>query len=248
MKTLTETSAFDATIQVPEDGIDAMDASTTIEPWAQKLTNRSKFLNDTKVTGPGSATANALVRYDSTTGKLIKNGTVTENDTGSLAAVENITLSGEVSYTSPKARTTLIPLWDVIAAGANVNFLEDSSVLVGPQSPGASSAILAWPVRLPAGAVVTSIDFLFDPNDGSPTVTCEFEKRAPNFATPGVGTGTSIGSVSNSGTAYQTRSISGLSETIDNSTTTYWMRMDVAAQVIVAGIRVNWNHPSLRND
>ena len=36
------------------------------------------------VVGPGSATDNALARFDGTTGKLIQNGVITEDDTGNL--------------------------------------------------------------------------------------------------------------------------------------------------------------------
>lgn len=38
----------------------------------------------TKVTGPASATANALTRYDSTTGKLVKDSAVTLDDAGGM--------------------------------------------------------------------------------------------------------------------------------------------------------------------
>jgi hypothetical protein len=42
------------------------------------------------VVGPASATDNAVVRYDSTTGKLVQNSTVTISDTGALAGVTTI--------------------------------------------------------------------------------------------------------------------------------------------------------------
>lgn len=42
------------------------------------------------VVGPASATDNALARFDTTTGKLIQNGIVTESDTGDLQAVNSI--------------------------------------------------------------------------------------------------------------------------------------------------------------
>jgi len=41
---------------------------------------------DNPVAGPGSATANAIARYNSTTGKLIKNSLVTIDDTGAIVA------------------------------------------------------------------------------------------------------------------------------------------------------------------
>ena len=39
------------------------------------------------VVGPSSATDNALVRFDGTTGKLIQNGTITQDDSGNLAGI-----------------------------------------------------------------------------------------------------------------------------------------------------------------
>lgn len=42
------------------------------------------------VVGPASATDNALVRFDSTTGKLIQNGQITQSDTGDLAAINSV--------------------------------------------------------------------------------------------------------------------------------------------------------------
>jgi len=42
------------------------------------------------VVGPSSSTDNTLVRFDSTTGKLIQNGQITESDTGDLAAINSL--------------------------------------------------------------------------------------------------------------------------------------------------------------
>lgn len=42
------------------------------------------------VVGPSSATDNALVRFDTTTGKLIQNGVITQDDNGTLANVNAI--------------------------------------------------------------------------------------------------------------------------------------------------------------
>lgn len=44
-------------------------------------------LPDGDVHGPNSATDNALVRFDGTTGKYIQNGVITENDLGSLSNI-----------------------------------------------------------------------------------------------------------------------------------------------------------------
>jgi hypothetical protein len=42
------------------------------------------------VIGPASATDNALARYDSTTGKLLQDGAVTESDAGTLAGITQL--------------------------------------------------------------------------------------------------------------------------------------------------------------
>ncbi len=42
------------------------------------------------VQGPGSSTDNALARFNLTTGKIIQNGTITEDDSGNLASVGTI--------------------------------------------------------------------------------------------------------------------------------------------------------------
>lgn len=51
------------------------------------------------VVGPASATDNALVRFDSTTGKLIQNSVVTVADTtGNMAGVGTLSVGGELTY------------------------------------------------------------------------------------------------------------------------------------------------------
>ena len=42
------------------------------------------------VVGPGSATDNALARFDGTTGKLLQNGVITEDDTGALTFPDDV--------------------------------------------------------------------------------------------------------------------------------------------------------------
>lgn len=49
------------------------------------------------VVGPASATDNAVVRYDGTTGKLVQNSPVLIGDTGALAGVSSINMSGFLS-------------------------------------------------------------------------------------------------------------------------------------------------------
>jgi hypothetical protein len=87
------------------------------------ITNSSPSLGG-DVVGPASSTDNAIARYDSTTGKLIQNSTVTINDNGTLEAVNGIafdttptsapTAEGSLSWNSSDG--TL----DLVMKGGNV--------------------------------------------------------------------------------------------------------------------------------
>ena len=63
------------------------------------------------VVGPVTATDNALVRFDATTGKLIQNGVVTESDDGDLANVNSVSLD-TTPASVPAAVGTLSWNWD----------------------------------------------------------------------------------------------------------------------------------------
>ena len=63
-------------------------------------TNWLAILSGGDVVGPGSATDNAIVRFDSTTGKLIQNSTVTVGDTGNVTGIGTLSASGAVNLGS----------------------------------------------------------------------------------------------------------------------------------------------------
>lgn len=52
-----------------------------------------------RVVGPASATANAIVRYDSTTGKLVKDSSILIDDTNNITGVVNLSMAGDLSLT-----------------------------------------------------------------------------------------------------------------------------------------------------
>ena len=61
------------------------------------------------VVGPATATDNAITRFDSTTGSLVKNSTVTVSDTADVAGVKTLAMNGATSGTltvQPAATTT----------------------------------------------------------------------------------------------------------------------------------------------
>lgn len=53
------------------------------------------------VVGPASATDNAIVRFDATTGKLIQNSTVTIDDAGNIVSPDSIKFSGTAPAAQP---------------------------------------------------------------------------------------------------------------------------------------------------
>lgn len=61
------------------------------------------------VVGPGSATDNAITRFDGTTGKLIQNSTVTLSDTGALSGVTSITTPDYITYDTTATGVSITP-------------------------------------------------------------------------------------------------------------------------------------------
>lgn len=79
------------------------------------------------VTGPGSSTDNALVRFDGTTGKIIQNGVTTEDDTGNIsqsASVSGASLSILTSNTSNTASATAFHQVQVAGSTASDAYFE----------------------------------------------------------------------------------------------------------------------------
>jgi hypothetical protein len=56
------------------------------------------------VVGPSSATANALARYDLTTGKLIKDSSIIVDDSGNVTGINNLSLSGNQTFSGTAKR------------------------------------------------------------------------------------------------------------------------------------------------
>lgn len=96
MKNLTPVSEFTSPVRAPEPVVDLRKA-ITVEEGLQALLNRTEYLKDTKVTGPASATNNAVARFDEATGKLVQNSVVTLSDGGSFAGVAGIAMTDEIT-------------------------------------------------------------------------------------------------------------------------------------------------------
>ena len=71
------------------------------------------------VFGPGSTTDNALVRFDLTTGKLIKNSPIIIDDSGNLTGILSITHTGDINTTGNHLLSNgYIQISDIAAPGA----------------------------------------------------------------------------------------------------------------------------------
>jgi hypothetical protein len=78
----------------------AVSAVTSVElGHVSGVTSAIQTQLDTKVTGPASATDEAVVRYDATTGKLVQNSVVTITDTGVAAGLTGLSSSGVLNST-----------------------------------------------------------------------------------------------------------------------------------------------------
>lgn len=99
--------------------------ASTVKPALQSLETSLEAVvtsDATKVTGPASATDNAIARFDLTTGKVIQDSLVTISDTGAIAGATGLTSSGTISSTGTLAANGNITeaiTSDGTATGAN---------------------------------------------------------------------------------------------------------------------------------
>jgi hypothetical protein len=70
------------------------------------------------ISGPVSSTDNAIVRWDSITGTVVQNSTVIVSDTGTISAIENLTVAtgGALRTSTSAANTLLLQAYDVDGA------------------------------------------------------------------------------------------------------------------------------------
>lgn len=95
------TDAHDASaISVVASGnLAATDAQSAFDELQGDIDTINTTSLAAKVTGPASATDEAIARFDSTTGKLIQNSVVTITDAGIIAGATGLTSSGTIAST-----------------------------------------------------------------------------------------------------------------------------------------------------
>ncbi len=79
------------------------------------------------VVGPASSTDNAIVRFDSTTGKLIQNSVVLVDDIGNISSVGTLTASGDISTSSNIVVTGTVDGRDVATDGTKLDTIETNA-------------------------------------------------------------------------------------------------------------------------
>jgi len=76
--------------------------------WTGSYWSLLKSPTGMEITGPGSSTDNAAVRFDGTTGKLIQNSSVIIDDLSNISSVNNISADGFTLTTSPQVGKILL--------------------------------------------------------------------------------------------------------------------------------------------
>lgn len=90
-------------------------SSDNLEERSEALTIYAAALSAAKVTGPASATDNAVARFDATSGKVIQNSGVIVDDSNNVTGVNNLTVTGDltVNGTTTTLNTATLDVEDV---------------------------------------------------------------------------------------------------------------------------------------
>jgi len=130
-----------------------------------KINDNFTALNTDKLEGPASATDNALARFDSTTGKLIEDGTVSASDvTGGQVIVSSIGNNDLVLQTG-NANTSKITITDGVDGNVTILPDGDGQFIYQSNSAGGTGAVFEAYSNSPSPAVLDVTGFLFTGNN-----------------------------------------------------------------------------------
>jgi len=177
------------------------DVAITTPTSGQSLSyNGTNWVNSSAgagdVVGPASSTDNALVRFDGTTGKLIQNGNITEDDNGNMSGILSQTFADGTAVTVSAGKmwyNGTTGSWNMGMGGGNITQQVGEETFIYGK---ASSAITEGQLIVKTGAVGASGVITFAPsptgltdNDGIIGVATE------NIALNGFGRITTFGVV-----------------------------------------------------
>lgn len=191
--------------------------SNTEFQYLDGVTSAIQTQIDAKVTGPASATDEALTRYDGTTGKLVQNSTATLSDAGALAiasgsiSVDNLSLDGNT------------------LASTDTN----GNVLLDPNGTGAVSVVAAN-LLLSSGTSASELRFLEPSGSGTNYSAFKAQAQAGNVTyTLPAADATVSGYVLSSDAAG---ALSWVSNASTSSSKTTWLAADGATKSITHGL------------
>jgi hypothetical protein len=95
------------------------------------------FASGADVVGPASSTDNAVVRFDSTTGKLLQNSVVIIGDTGNVTGVANLTVTGTTTLAA--ALSGVIKASSGVISTGNVSLTSEVSGVLPIANGGTNS-------------------------------------------------------------------------------------------------------------
>ncbi len=171
------TDAHDASAisNIPSGNLAATDVQAALNELQSDVDTRAlTSVVDGKVTGPASATDNAVTRFDATTGKLVQNSGVIIDDSNNVTGVNSLSATSSTIGTNSTTGTVQESISDNSAqTGANVNLTSPSTPIVRLTNASLSSIdTIASPV---AGRTITIINQTGNPvtinnNTGGTTI------------------------------------------------------------------------------
>jgi hypothetical protein len=137
----TDLATTDLPSNIPADKIANGSVSDTEFQYIGTLSSNAQDQLDTKVAGPASSVANRLAVFDGTTGKLVKESTVTADTSGNVVIPGNLTVNG----TTTAINTTNLDVVDkqiTVNKGGVSPSAEGSGIAV--ESDGSAVSSLAY--------------------------------------------------------------------------------------------------------
>lgn len=241
------------------DYMDALDAlypaigrMTTAESDIAAAEGAIITLEATRVTGPASATDEAFARFDLTTGKLLQDGVVKATNAGAVTGVTDLTLSGEVLYSSPKTRVAYVVAGkltqNIVATALGWNVTDRQMTYATNTGAGSGTLFARLNDYVPTGCTITKIRALIDPSANGTLTTVTVFDRSVSGTT--LSTNTTYG-------PYAGPTASGVVQWVDSGTVSipvtsaHWLEFQIAVGAvgdIVNLLEITFSDVGPRND